>query len=218
MKGLKFRIYPTKTQIRQIQTNCSCSRFVYNRMLDLHTQAYKTEKKSLSYNTMANMLPALKKEEATLFLKEADSMCLQEAVRDLDRGFQNFFAHRAKYPRFKKRKTMYSMTYRTRNQNNGIRMTDRNHIHLPVLGNVKIRLSRELDGKILNATVTATPTGKYFVSLCVSEWQPYKKKAPHTEIGLDVGLAEFYTDSSGRSVYAPNIRSALQEHREDFPA
>ena len=178
MKGLKFRIYPTETQIRQIQVNCSCSRFVYNRMLDLHTQAYKTEKKSLSYKTMANMLPALKKAETTFFLKEADSMCLQEAVRDLDRAFQNFFAHRARYPKFKKRKTMYSMTYRTRNQNNGIRMTDRNHIHLPVLGSVKIRLSRAVDGKINNATISVTPTGKYFVSLCVSERQPYKKEAP----------------------------------------
>lgn len=175
MKGLKFRIYPTETQIRQIQVNCSCSRFVYNRMLDLHEQAYRKDGRSLSYGTMANMLPSLKKEEATSFLKEADSMCLQEAVRDLDIAFQNFFAHRAKYPRFKKRKTMYSMTYRTRNQANGIRVTDRNHIHLPVLGSVKIRLSRTIDGKINNATISVAPTGKYFVSLCVSEWQPYKK-------------------------------------------
>ena len=175
MRGFKFRIYPTADQIRQIQVNCSCSRFVYNRMLDLHEQAYRKDGRSLSYSMMANMLPSLKKEEATYFLRKADSMCLQEAVRDLDRAFQNFFTHRARYPRFKKRKIMYGMTYRTRNQSNGIRITDRNHIHLPVLGNVKIKLSREPDGKILNATVSATPTGKYFVSLCVSGWHPYKQ-------------------------------------------
>ena len=211
MKGFKFRIYPTAEQIRQIQVNCSCSRFVYNRMLDLHEQAYREDGRSLSYGMMANMLPSLKKEEATSFLKEADSMCLQEAVRDLDRAFQNFFVRRAKYPRFKKRKTMYGMTYRTRNQSNGIRITDRNHIHLPVLGSVKIRLSREPEGRILNATVSATPTGKYFVSLCVSEWHPDKKDAPHTEIGIDVGLTEFYTDSSGRSVYAPKPVAKYQK-------
>ena len=211
MKGFKFRIYPTAEQIRQIQVNCSCSRFVYNRMLDLHEQAYRGDGRSLSYGMMANMLPSLKKEEATSFLKEADSMCLQEAVRDLDRAFQNFFARRAKYPRFKKRKTMYGMTYRTRNQSNGIRITDRNHIHLPVLGSVKIRLSREPEGRILNATVSATPTGKYFVSLCVSEWHPDKKDAPHTEIGIDVGLTEFYTDSSGRSMYAPKPLAKYQK-------
>ena len=124
MRGFKFRIYPTTEQIEQIHVNCSCSRFVYNRMLDLHEQAYRKDGRSLSYSMMANMLPSLKKEEATSFLKEADSMCLQEAVRDLDRAFQNFFTHRARYPRFKKRKTMYGMTYRTRNQSSGIRIPD----------------------------------------------------------------------------------------------
>ena len=168
------------------------------------------------------MLPSLKKEEATYFLRKADSMCLQEAVRDLDRAFQNFFTHRARYPRFKKRKIMYGMTYRTRNQSNGIRITDRNHIHLPVLGNVKIKLSREPDGKILNATVSATPTGKYFVSLCVSGWHPYKKDAPHTEIGIDVGslnsIRTAVAEVCAHQSLFQSIRSVLQERREDFPA
>ena len=212
MKGLKFRIYPSEAQIEQIQVNCNCSRFVYNRMLDLHEQVYKKEKKSLSYTKMANLLPALKNDEASSFLKDADSMCLQEAVRDLDRAFQNFFKHRAKYPKFKKRKNLYGKTYRTRNQSDGIRIIDKDHIRLPILGSVKIKLSRPIEGKINNATISVTPTGKYFVSLCVEEWRPYKKEAPHTEIGIDVGLAEFYTDSKGREVFAPRAYTKYQRH------
>lgn len=211
MKGLKFRIYPSEAQIEQIQVNCDCSRFVYNRMLDLHDQVYKKEKKSLSYTKMANLLPALKNDEASSFLKDADSMCLQEAVRDLDRAFQNFFKHRAKYPKFKKRKNLYGKTYRTRNQSDGIRIIDKDHIRLPILGGVKIKLSRPIEGKINNATISVTPTGKYFVSLCVEEWRPYKKEAPHTEIGIDVGLAEFYTDSKGREVFAPRAYTKYQK-------
>lgn len=159
---------------------------------------------------MANLLPALKNDEASSFLKDADSMCLQEAVRDLDRAFQNFFKHHAKYPKFKKRKNLYGKTYRTRNQSDGIRIIDKDHIRLPILGSVKIKLSRPIEGKINNATISVTPTGKYFVSLCVEEWRPYKKEAPHTEIGIDVGLAEFYTDSKGREVFAPRAYTKYQ--------
>lgn len=203
MKGLKYRVYPTKVQVKQIQVNCNCSRFMFNRMLDIHTREYKENHRSLTYNMMANMIPDMKQDESTSFLKDADSMCLQESVRDLDRAYQNFYAKRAKYPKFKKRKGMYGMSYRTRNQNNGIRIVDDNHIHLPVLGNVKIKLSRDIKGKINNATISVTPTGKYFVSLCVDEWEPYKPEAPHKAIGLDVGLIEFYTDSDGNPVFAP---------------
>ena len=90
-------------------------------------------------------------------------MALQESLRNLDTAYQNFFAKRTKYPRFKS-KHCYSQSYRTRNQSNGIRFVD-GKLKLPKIGLVRIKQHRELEGRILNATVSRTASGKYFVSL-----------------------------------------------------
>ena len=67
------------------------------------------------------------------------------------------------YPKFKS-KHSHNQSYRTRNQS--IRIIGGN-IKLPRIGIVKTKLSREFEGRILNATVSRTASGKYFVSLCV---------------------------------------------------
>lgn len=147
------------------------------------------------------MLTALKRDPDHVWLAGADSMALQESLRNLDRAFQNFFSKKSSYPRFKS-KHNHHQSYRTRNQSDNIRIEGR-CIVLPKLGRVKAKLHRSFDGRILNATVSRTPTGKYFVSLCVAEELVPKPNAGGV-IGIDVGLAEFYTDSNGNSVPAPD--------------
>ena len=86
-------------------------------------------------------------------------MALQESLRNLDRSYQNFFKKIAKYPRFKS-KHNHRQSYRTHNQGNGIRI-EGEKLHLPRLGLVKIKLSREFEGKIQNATISQTASGKH---------------------------------------------------------
>ena len=173
---------------------------MYNHFLAERTDAWKLRKESLSYNATARMLTALKRDPDHLWLAACDSMALQESLRNLDRAFQNFFAKRGRYPRFKS-KHSHHQSYRTRNQGSGIRIGD-SCIVLPKLGAVKAKVSRSFDGRILNATVSKTPTGKYFVSLCVEEELVPKPNAGGV-IGIDVGLSEFYTDSNGNVVDNP---------------
>lgn len=199
-KGYTYRIYPAKTQRESFASFFGCCRFVYNRFLDLRKQAWEAEHRTLSKYECMKQLTQLKKDPQVSWLSACDSMALQEAVKDLDRAYRNFFARRAGYPAFRSRRSPVQ-TYRTRNQANGIRI-EGNHIVLPKVGKLKAKISRLPGGRILNATVTKTPSGKYFVSLCVEEDLPEYGNAGGM-VGIDVGLKEFYSDSNGDVVEHP---------------
>lgn len=158
-KGVKFRAYPTKEQKNLINQTLGCCRFVYNRGLAMREDAFKNGNK-IGYSQTSAMLTDLKKSEDFAFLKKVDSIALQQSLRDLDRGFVNFFQKRARHPQFKS-KHNHHQSYRTINQNNNIRIVGK-YIKLPKLGYVKIKQSMKV-GKINNVTIEHTPTEKYFV-------------------------------------------------------
>ena len=99
-KGIKFRAYPNKEQKNLIDRTLGCCRLIYNKGLSMREDAYKTGEK-INYSQTSAMLTALKKDEKYAFLKEVDSIALQQSLRDLDRGYVNFFQKRAKYPTYK---------------------------------------------------------------------------------------------------------------------
>lgn len=216
-KGYKYRIYPTEAQKDQIAQTLGCCRFVFNHFLDMRSSRYKEDKKSLSYNKTAGLMAQMKQEQKTEWLKNADSMALQEALRNLDSAFQNFFHKTGRYPRFKS-KHQNTQSYRTRNQSNGIRFETDNRLLLPKLGTVRIKRHRNFDGRILNATVSKTASGKYYVSLCVEqEFVPKTNNGGY--IGIDVGLKEFYTDSKGNILDNPKplakqMKKLVREQRK----
>ena len=198
-KGFKYRIYPTESQKQMMEQTFGNVRFVYNYFLNMKSEEWKTNRQRITYNKTSSLLTDLKKEEGYLWLNLSDSMALQESLRDLDRAFQNFFKKNNDYPKFHSKHDKQS--YRTRNQNNSIRI-EGNRLILPKIGKVKIKLSRSIKGRILNATVFRTNTNKYFVSLCREYEQDIKSNAGG-EVGIDVGLKEFYTDSNGTVVDNP---------------
>ena len=197
--GHKFRIYPNKTQENLISRTLGCVRFVFNHFLAVRRDEWKANHNSLTYVKTSKLLTDLKKREGTAWLSEVDSMALQETLRNLDRAYQNFFDKRSGYPRFKS-KHSHSQSYRTRNQSNSIRIVE-SRIKLPKVGRVKIKQSRTCVGRILNATVSRTASGKYFVSLCV-EMEKESLLCPNggKQIGIDVGLKAFCSDSNGDTV------------------
>ncbi|WP_432646651.1 IS200/IS605 family element RNA-guided endonuclease TnpB [Mitsuokella sp.] len=207
--GYKFRIYPNKTQIKLIHRTLGCARFTYNHFLAVRRDEWKANHKSVTYGETSRMLTDLKKREETAWLKEIDSMALQEALKDLDRAYQNFFKLHTGYPRFKS-KHAHQQSYRTRNQGNGIRIEGK-RIKLPKIGFVKIKQSREWDGRVLNATVSCTASGKYFISLCVEMEKEFLLHGNEGgQIGLDVGLKFFYSDSNGKDVANPTPLRKLE--------
>ena len=169
-----------------------CARFIYNWCLAYRQNAYDSEGRSVTQNECMLLITQMRHE--TSWLADADSMALQEAAKDVNKAFVNFFEKRAGYPRFKSKRNNYR-SYRTRNQNNCVRIEGK-YIVLPKLGKVKARISRLPNGRILNATVSCTPSGKYFVSLCVEEELVLKPNAGGV-IGLDLGIKDLYVDSNG---------------------
>ena len=216
VKGVKFRVYPNKEQQNLINRTLGCSRMIYNKGLSMRNIAYAAGDK-IGYNQTSSMLTELKKQEDYAFLKEVDSIALQQSLRDLDRGFKNFFAKRAAHPQFKS-KHDHHQSYRTMNQGNNIRITGR-YIKLPKLGYIKIRQSMEI-GHINHVTIERTPTGKYFVILNV-DFDPELRPNAGGKIGIDVGIKAFYSDSNGNTVSNPkylekSARKLIREQRNDF--
>ena len=198
-KGVKFRIYPNKEQQNLINQTLGCCRLIYNIGLDMRNKAFENGEK-VGYTQTSAMLTEIKRNDEFSFLRDADSVALQQSLRDLDRGFKNFFEKRTKHPRFKSKHGRQS--YRTMNPRNNIRIVGK-CIRLPKLGYIKVRQSMEV-GKINNATVMRTPSGKYFVVLNV-DFEPELKQNAGGSIGIDVGIKEFYSDSNGNIVANPKF-------------
>ena len=212
-KGIKFKAYPDKEQINLIEQTFGCCRLIYNRGLAMRDEAY-ADGQRVGYNQTSAMLTGLKRSEEFAFLRAVDSIALQQALRDLDRGFTNFYQKRAKHPVFRSKRNS-RQSYRTVNQMDNIRIVGR-YIKLPKLGYVKIRQSMEV-GHINNVTVERTPTGKYFVVLNV-DFEPEFRPNAGCMVGIDVGIREFYTDSNGNTVNNPKYleksqRKLIREQR-----
>ena len=213
-KGVKFRIYPNKEQKNLINQTLGCCRLIYNKGLAaMRNETYKNGGK-IGYFQTSTMLTMMKKCDDFAFLKVVDSIALQQSLRDLDRGFVNFFQKRAAHPVFKS-KHNHHQSYRTINQDENIRIVGK-HIKLPKLGYVKVRQSMEI-GHINSVTIERTPTGKYFAVLNV-EFEPTPKPTGGKKIGIDVGIKEFYSDSNGNMVPNPkhlekSMRKLVREQR-----
>lgn len=212
-KGVKFRAYPTKEQQNLINQTLGCCRLIYNKGLAMRNESYANGEK-VGYKETSSMLTQLKRTDEYSFLKEVDSIALQQSLRDLDRGFKNFFSKRAKHPQFK-HKHNHHQSYRTINQGDNIRIVGK-YLKLPKLGYLKIKQSMEV-GHINNVTIEHTPTGKYFVVLNV-DFEPIFKLNSNGSIGIDVGVKYFYSDSNGNVVSNPkhlerSMRKLIREQR-----
>ena len=193
-KAYKFRIYPNKTQEILIQKTFGCVRFVYNYFLDKRITAYKEDKVTLTYNKCSKELTKLKQE--LTWLKEPDKCSLQNALKHLDIAFQNFFnRENVGYPKFKSKKNRHK-SYKTNFSNNNITF-EGSKIKLPKIGKVRIRDKQIPQGRILNATVSQTPSGKYFVSICCTDVEKPDFIRTDKYVGIDLGIKDFVITSDG---------------------
>jgi len=204
-KAYSFRIIPNKKQEEIINKNIGCVRFVFN-----HFLAQSKDDKYLSYSKFATQLPKLKKELS--WLREVDSISLQQSLKDLDKAFKRFFKGLGGFPKFKSKKNN-KQSYRTQyfKRSSGTENIEikGNKIKLPKLGWVKFRKSREAKGKIQNVTIRKSKVGKYYISVCVRaevEELPQIDKA----IGIDLGLRDFLITSNGDRESNPRTLSKYE--------
>ncbi len=197
-RAYKFRIYPNKAQKLLLAKTFGCVRFVYNYYLAKRIEVYKAEGKTLSYYDCNKDLTSLKQELE--WLREPDKNALQNALRNLDSAYKRLFKNHSGFPKFKSKK-MHEYSYRTNNGNNDASiMFCGKYIKLPKLGMVKTRDKQIPQGRILNATISQVPSGKYYVSLCCTDVEPQQYEKTGSVIGLDLGLKEFAITSNGDKI------------------
>lgn len=192
-KAYKYRIYPNKEQQILIQKTFGCVRFVYNYYLDKRIEAYKKDKTSLNYYDCCKDLTSLKKE--LIWLKEPDKDSLQKSLKDLDSAYNKFFKEHAGFPKFKSKKN-HKKSYKTSCTNKRIEFKN-NHIKLPKLGWIKTRDKQIPQGRILNATISQEPSGKYYVSLCCTDVEIKELPKTNNQVGIDLGIKDFAITSNG---------------------
>ena len=190
-RAYKERFYPTPAQARLLAQSFGCARFVYNNTLRFRTDAYYKDGNSISHAQAEKRLVSLKAEYP--FLKDVSSVILQQTLRDQQEAFKNFWAGRAKYPKFKKR-----------NARQSIRLTK---AAFSVKGGqlfiakskepLNIRWSRELPSEPSSITISKDCAGRYFVSmLCEFEAKPMP--ISKNTVGIDLGLNDLFVTSDGQ--------------------
>ena len=198
-KAYKYRIYPNKKQREIITKTFGCCRFVYNTYLAKRIEMYEKNKETFSYVQCANDMKKLKSD--LKWLKEVDSTALQSSLRDLDMAYQKFFKEHTGYPKFKSKKT-HRFSYKSKCVNGNIQYCNK-HIKLPKLGMVKTRNKLILQGRILNATVSQEPSGKYYVSFCCTDVDVNQLDKTNNSVGIDLGIKEFCITSDGKMIENP---------------
>ncbi|MBJ8096159.1 IS200/IS605 family element RNA-guided endonuclease TnpB [Bacillus sp. S4] len=207
-KAYKFRIYPNKIQEILIAKTIGCSRFVFNRFLTMWNNTYKETGKGLTYNSCSSELTQLKKQNDTIWLKEVDSIALQSTLKNLADAFSRFFKKQNDPPQFKSKRNKIQ-SYTTKETNGNIAVIG-NRIKLPKIGLVKFAKSREVTGRILNATIRRNPSGKYFVSLLV-ETEVNELPKTGSSVGIDMGLKDFAILSNGTTYKNPKFFRTLEK-------
>lgn len=205
-RAYKFRIYPNRQQEELIQKTFGCVRYVYNYFLAERKRRYEESKGTMGYCVCCKEMVKLKHLPETEWLCEPDKNALQYALRDLDVAYKNFFRGVKKgnavgYPKFKSKRDR-NKSYRTVGYDKLIEVFDRS-IKLPKLGKVKCLVSREVKGRILNATISQAPSGKYFVSICCTGIELPQLPKTEKSVGIDLGVKKIITLSNGTKIENP---------------
>ena len=201
LKAYKYRISPTKEQTELINKHIGSARFVYNLALECKQMAYAGNRINLSCFDLVKQLPGLKTE--CIWLKEINSQSLQQSIVNLDTAFTKFFKGQADFPNFKKKTARQSFNVP---QNVII---EGNKLIIPKFKKgINIILHREIKGEIRQATISRTPTGKYFASVLVDNKKelPTKKAIKEkTAVGIDLGIKTFLVSSDGKEFDNPKF-------------
>jgi putative transposase len=176
---------------------------VWNQVLDWRGRRYLVDGLATSYAETDRFLSELKKRPELAFLNEVSSVPLQQTLRHQSRAFNNFFAHRARYPRFKSRRGRKTATY-TRS---AFRYRNGQLFLAKQTGPLRFVWSwTEIDpGTIIPSTVTVThdADGRWYVTfqLDIADPQPMPKTG--NAVGVDVGITSFAATSDGELIEPP---------------
>ncbi len=200
LQSFKYELMPNGAQQRDMRRFAGSCRFVFNKALALQKARWEAGEKKLSYAGLCKLLTEWRHDGETEWLAEVPTHPLQQKLKDLERAYSNFFAKRACFPRLKRRGRSDSFRYPDPKQ---IKLDQGNsRIFLPRLGWIRYWNSRQVQGRIKNATVSHS-AGKWFVSIQTE--QEVELPTPTGDaVGIDMGIVRFATLSDGTGIEPVN--------------
>lgn len=196
----KIALDPNNVQKTQLARTAGVARFAFNWALTEWKRQYEAHKADPSLPkpsqpALRRQLNSIKREKFPWML-EVTKCAPQMAIIQLGAAFENFFAGRAGYPRFRKK----GVHDRFSLPNSDFRIVG-SRIRIPKVGWVRMREELRFKGKIVSATVSRT-ADRWFVSITVDipdgSYPP--KTEGHGVVGVDLGLSALATLSNGEVV------------------
>jgi putative transposase len=209
MKAYKYKLRTNKKLVEQAEHTLDICRELYNASIKERRDAYRINSVSLNYHAQAVQLPQIK--EIRPELAEVHSQVLQDVLRRSDKAFAHFFRRSRKgekpgYPRFKSAARYDSFTY----PQSGFRL-EGDKLHLSKIGSCRVRLSRPIEGRIKTCTIKREVDG-WYVIFAVEENQCRFLRKTGEAVGIDLGIENFATLSTGEVVENPEfLRASEQE-------
>lgn len=200
-RAFKYRFYPTPEQEVLLRRTFGCVRLVYNRALAARTEAWYQRQERIGYGQSSSMLTEWKREEELSFLNEVSCVPLQQGLRHLQTAFSNFFAGRAQYPNFKKKRNGGSAEF----TKSAFKWKDGQVFLAKCAEALPIRWSRQLPQGAQASTITVKlePSGRWTVSLLVDDLTIQPLPPIDKAVGIDVGITSLVTTSDGEKVANP---------------
>ena len=206
LKAFKYRLSPTKEQSILLNKHIGASSFVYNLALECKQMAWAGSKVNLSCFALHSQLKDLKTE--CEWLKEINSQSLQQSITNFDKAYTAFFKGQNSFPKFKKKSNGGSF-----NIPQNVLLENGKLIIPKFKKGIDIVLHREIKGEIRQATISRTPTGKYFVSILCETGEPIKPKTvvkESTTVGIDLGIKTYLVSSDGKEFDNPKYLRKAQ--------
>ncbi|MGW1681538.1 RNA-guided endonuclease InsQ/TnpB family protein [Saccharopolyspora sp. NPDC002376] len=221
-----FRLYPTPRQQSALAQAFGCARVVFNDAIAARREAYEAGEKVPTASELSKRLVTdAKNTPERGWLGGVSAVVLQQALRDADRAYKNFFeslsgkraGRKIGAPRFKTRRDRRQAVRFTANARWLI--TPGGKLRLPKIGDVPVRWSRILPSMPSSVTVIKDAAGRYFASFVVDiRLEPINNDSP--EIGVDLGLGHFAVFSDGTKITAPrflrNAEKKLKRAQRDL--
>lgn len=194
----KYRAYLTDAQEILLAKTFGCVRFVWNNILDWRSKEYTLNGTKINYTKSTAKLTEIKQEFAWLY--DVSNVALQQSLRNQDKAFNNFFAKRGKYPKFKSKHGKQSI----RLTSSAFRMRDGLLYIAKSDEPLNIVLSRALPEKVTSITISKDASGRYFVAF-QGESEKVAMPVLSKTIGIDLGLTHFIATSDGEKIETPKI-------------
>ncbi len=202
-RSYRIRVYPTAAQRAQLARWFGAARWVWNHALERRSKAYRRRGETVTGTDVSRAITALKRTRRYRWLNEIPASVLVQKLRDQDRAFANFFARRAKYPRFRKRSNGQSVRLQLDQRQVARRARwEAGTVDIPGLGPLKYRGGRHPCQYPKMATVRRDAAGRYFVTVMVEE-TPTPRPAAERTLGIDLGLKDLAVLSTGEAIANP---------------